>query len=152
MNPFKNWSDLQVAEFNAKNRPRIETAVSLLAKAGEEKREKKTTQMLAANRSTKSEADIQQEIETFLKSLGTSCWFTRSRMDKATTQRVGIPDFVCLYRGVPFVIEAKRPGCKPTQEQQGEMLWWKLAGGHAKVCHSLDEAKQFLAEIVKQKP
>lgn len=150
MNPFAKWSPLQVAEFNAKNRPKIETAVSLLAKAGEAKRLKSTTQMLKANRSAKSEADIQGEIENFLKSLGTSCWFTRSRMDRATTQRVGIPDFVCLYRAVPFVIECKRPGCKETREQAGELLWFKLAGGHAKICHSLDEAKQFLAEIVKQ--
>jgi hypothetical protein len=37
----------QVAEFNAKNRPKIETAVSLLAQAEERKRLKKTAQMQA---------------------------------------------------------------------------------------------------------
>lgn len=149
-NPFASWSQVQVNEFNAKNRPKIETAVTLLAKADEQRRLKKTTTMVKANKSTKSESDIQAEIEAYLKSLGTSCWFTRSRMDKATTQRVGIPDFVCLYRGVPFVIECKRPGCKETREQAGEMLWFKLAGGHAKICYSLTDAKEFVETIVKK--
>lgn len=145
-NPFANWTKAQADEHNRRieraKLPKITTAASLMAEIMERETKKKTVNLRAAN--GKSEADIQQEIEDHLKSLGRECWFTRSRMDRATTQRCGIPDFLIVWRGKPLAIEVKRPGCKETREQAGELLWFNLAGGTSAIVHSLQEAKHVL--------
>lgn len=107
---------------------------------------KKKTDNLAAAiaKCDKSESTIQNEIENHLKSLGTSCWFTRSRMDKATTQRVGVPDFLAIISGKAFALEVKKRGQKPSVEQRGELLWFSLAGGKSAVVRSVEEAVEFL--------
>lgn len=87
---------------------------------------------------------IQAQIEGYLKSLGKDCWYVKSRTDKATTQRPGIPDFVGVYKKTAFGIEVKQPGKKPTVEQNGELLWLDLAGAKTCIAHSLAEAIQFM--------
>lgn len=87
---------------------------------------------------------IQDEIETWLKSQSPRAWWTVSRTDKATTNRVGTPDFVGVFKGVPFGIECKRPGQKTTPEQDGELLWMRLAGAQTRIAYSKDEAVGFL--------
>jgi len=91
-----------------------------------------------------AEAAIQNEIEAWLRSLGQRAFWVRSRMDKATTYRVGTPDFVGWIDGKPFALEVKRRGGKLRPEQLGELLRCELAGAKQGVVHSLDEAKELL--------
>ena len=109
-----------------------------------EKRAKKATQRIQPRPTAKSEADIQNEIADWLRSLGRECYWVRSRMDKATTNAIGTPDFIGWHRGQPWAMEVKRPGQKQRREQAGELMRCELAGGRAAVVHSLAEAVEFL--------
>ena len=92
---------------------------------------------------------IQDEIESYFKSLGSSIWYDVKRTDVRTTSRIGVPDFVGVYCGTAFGMEVKRPGNKPTTEQLGELKWMELAGAKTGVVHSIAEARNFLAEFFK---
>ena len=93
--------------------------------------------------SKQTEAEIQAAIAAYLRSFGNSCHFDVQRMDQPTTGTVGRPDFIGALRGVGFALEVKRPGCKETREQAGELLRWQLAGFKVAVVHSLAEAVEF---------
>ena len=88
----------------------------------------------------KSEAEIQDEIEAFLKSLGRECYYVRARMDRPTTTACGTPDFLGWINGKPFALECKRPGQKPTPAQVGALTWVELAGAKTAVVDSKQEA------------
>jgi hypothetical protein len=88
------------------------------------------------------EKAIQEEIESWLKSLGSRCYYVRSRMDKAHTMRCGTPDFIGWIDGMPFALEVKRKGGKVTNEQAGELLRSKLAGAEVGVVTSLEQAQE----------
>ena len=138
-NPFASWSIAQVEAHNG--RIKIQTAASLLAEAKEREVKKKTAKLRAAN--GKSEAEIQQEIADWLTSR--RIFFIRSRMDRATSVSVGTPDFIGFSREFgPFAIEVKKPGCKETREQAGQLLHAKLEGARVGIAHSLKEAIQIL--------
>jgi hypothetical protein len=94
------------------------------------------------------EADIQEQIETLLKSYGRECYYFRARMDKPTTGRIGTPDFIGWLRGRPFMLEVKRPGGKQTREQAGELMRGQLAGAVVSVVHSAEEAASFLEKLL----
>lgn len=68
-------------------------------------------------------------------------------MDRATTQRVGVPDFLICYAGRFISLEVKRPGKKPTNEQRNELAWIRSAGGLDAVVTSLDEVKAILEMV-----
>ena len=95
--------------------------------------------------SKQSESEIQEAISAYLRGFGRDCQFVRSRMDKPTTYALGTPDFVGVLRGVPFALEVKRPGCKETREQAGQIMAWQLAGARVAVVRSLTEAQEFVA-------
>lgn len=86
---------------------------------------------------------IQEQIEEWMKTMTPIIWWDRKRTDVATTSRIGVPDFVGVYKCHSFALEVKRPGQKPTVEQLGELKWMELAGAKTAVVHSLDEAKRF---------
>ena len=90
------------------------------------------------------EAVIQQQIADYLTSLGPRCHFDRLRMDMPTTATVGRPDFLCVYQGIPFAIEVKRPGEKVTGAQRDQLGHWKASGSRVAVVHSLQEAIEFI--------
>jgi hypothetical protein len=93
------------------------------------------------------ESELQQSIETYLKSLGVTCWYARCRMNKATTfTRKGIPDFFVIWKWKPYLIECKRKGEKPTPEQAGELHWARLAGARTAVVTTLEEVVQLLRQ------
>lgn len=150
-NAFRGWSVAQAEAHNQRialaKMPRSTTAASMLADKLDKETKAKSQRIKAAN--GKSESDIQNDIESYLKGLGHQCWFTRSRMDKATTQRCGIPDFIIILRDKAYALEVKRPGCKETREQAGELLWFKLAGGTSTIVHSLAEVVQVLNGITR---
>ena len=94
--------------------------------------------------SKQTEAEIQAAIAAYLRSFGHACHFDVQRMDQPTTGTVGRPDFIGALRGVGFALEVKRPGCKETREQAGELLRWQLAGFKVAVVHSIAEAVDFV--------
>lgn len=123
-------------------RMKIDTAVSLLAEAKERETKKKTAQLQAAN--GKSESDLQNEIADWLRAQ--RIFFVWHRTDRATTCQVGTPDFVgCSKQFGPFALEVKKPGCKETREQAGQLMHANLEGMRAGIVHSLAEAVDFLA-------
>ena len=96
------------------------------------------------SRNEKRESEIQGEIEAYLKSLGRCCYYVRSRMDKATTNKAGTPDFVGCCRGKMFAIEVKRPGGKATAGQIGELMRVRLAGGVSRVAFCVEDVMLIL--------
>lgn len=65
--------------------------------------------------------------------------------DKFTS---GIPDLHICINGKCIWIELKVPGNEPTKIQEYMLQKIRRAGGRTAVCHSVQEVKQFLAEIV----
>lgn len=73
-----------------------------------------------AKTDAKRERELHDRIEALLRIRGIT--YVHSRMDKPSTIRVGLPDFMfCLPRekgfGIPMAIEVKMPGEEPTPEQ-----------------------------------
>ncbi len=134
MSHFANWTLAQVEAHNS--RVRMPTAASLLAEAKERETKKKTARLRAAN--GKLEAEIQQEIASYLDSI--RAFYVWHRTDKPMTARTGTPDFVGISKGIGFAIEVKRRGFKPTVEQSGQLLHAKLEGARTGIAHSLEEA------------
>ena len=119
---------------------RMSSAEFVALQARQNAKKKTDRLVVAIAKSEKSEAQIQIEIEGYLKSLGPTCYFVRCRMDVPSSYtRQGVPDFIGFYRGQPFALEVKKPGQKPTVEQSGDLLWAKIAGGLTGVVHSVEE-------------
>ena len=104
------------------------------------------------SKSAMREADIQDAIESLLKSFGRDCYYVRSRMDKPTTCKVGTPDFIGWIRGMPFQLEVKRPGAKETREQAGELMRGRLAGSTSAIVHSVAEVEIFFRGLSNLRP
>jgi hypothetical protein len=125
--PFRDWTQADVEAHNARAT-----------------KQPKAQESAKSNQLEVGSGGIQDEIEDWLKSQSHRAWWTRSRTDKATTNRIGTPDFVGVFAGKPFALEVKRPGKKPTTEQLGELAWFRKAGGIATVVYSKAEAENFL--------
>jgi hypothetical protein len=106
----------------------------------------------APSKSSVRESDIQDAIESLLKSFGRDCYYVRARMDKPTTCKVGTPDFIGWLRGMPFQLEVKRPGAKETREQAGELMRGRLAGSTSAIVHSVAEAEIFFRGLSNLRP
>ncbi len=150
MNPFSGWSASQVAAHNERivqQRTKKSAPIGLIAESIQKEQLKKTQRL---DRRPILEAEIQDQIEAWLKTQSHRCWWDRKRMDKATTSRSGVPDFVGVFASVAFGIEVKRPGQKPSVEQIGELAWMQKAGAKTAVVFSCDEAKDFLLGLVEK--
>ena len=90
------------------------------------------------------EKEIQKQIAAHLDKLA-GCYYVWHRMDRAHTCAVGTPDFVGVWRGVGFAIEAKRPGENCTPEQSKHLIAAAVAGIKTMVAFSLDDVKKFLS-------
>lgn len=53
--------------------------------------------------------------------------------------RKGTPDLLIVYRGVPYMIEIKRPGGKTTRLQERELMHWSFAGASVHVVESVEQ-------------
>jgi len=93
---------------------------------------------------------IQSDIEEWLKTQSHRAWWDVKRTDQRTTSRIGVPDFIGVFAGVPFGLEVKAHGKKPTTEQLGELAWMRKAGAKTKVVYSKDEAVEFFLGLVKE--
>ncbi len=68
-----------------------------------------------------------------------------SRMDKRTTNAMGIPDFCFVYGGVPYAIEAKARKGKLTAEQMRTLHRMAGNGWHCHVVFNFDEFKKIIS-------
>lgn len=130
-------TQFEVDEFHRRTTPKVLSEAARVLVANAE----------AALDSSNPESVIQQEIEDWLKTQSHRIWWSRSRMDKPTTGRVGVPDFLMCFSGLFLAVEVKRPGKKPTMEQNGELAWIRKAGGIECVATSLSEV-QALIELL----
>lgn len=70
-------------------------------------------------------------------------YFVHSRMDRATTQARGVPDFIIAIPGTlntrprTLWVEAKRKGGKLTPEQAGALAWLDRDGHETSIVYSL---------------
>jgi len=85
---------------------------------------------------TTPEGKVKKAVRDFLNKKG--CWYYQPVQNGMG--RVGIPDFVCCYRGTFIAIETKAPGklSTVTPNQQRVMEEIKAHGGLAVVADSID--------------
>lgn len=88
------------------------------------------------------EAKLQQKILKWLRSRPGS--FTR-KWAQGPYSGAGMPDIHHLEGGVPWYIEVKAPGCKPTPLQVRCMKDLEAAGARVLVAWSLDDVKEAFA-------
>jgi hypothetical protein len=76
--------------------------------------------------------------------------YVHSRMDKATRNEIGVPDFVILLPWKKFlVVEAKRPGEKPTPAQRDWHAEAARLDHPVQVVHDLPEFLQAVQATLK---
>jgi len=86
------------------------------------------------------ESKVKDEIKKQLMSLGDACWWY---MPVAGPYSVaGIPDFVGIYRGYGFGIEAKADAGRLTPHQRMHISRISTAGGFGAVVRGVDDARQ----------
>lgn len=93
---------------------------------------------LSANPDTKAERELHDQIEQWLRMKGVRC-IVHSRMDKKTTQKKGVPDFLFVMRGNAFAIEVKVGNNQLTKEQEAWLVDAAVDGWICRVVRSLDQ-------------
>lgn len=90
----------------------------------------------------RSEKDLQKLIANELLRRG--IWFTRSAMNKRTTNTVGTPDFLFAIGGRACAVEVKFGNGQVRTEQRLAMSEMKLNGWAVEVVRSFEEFRDFL--------
>lgn len=92
------------------------------------------------------EGKVKDEIDDYLKSLGTDCWYFKP-MNMGYGKN-GIPDYITCYRGFFLAPEAKRKkGGKSEAWQERQQAEIRAAGGVSSRVTSVDEVKEWVAYI-----
>lgn len=89
------------------------------------------------------ESKLHTEILEYLKARGVRC-VVHSRMDRPSTNQVGVPDLIFVYAGKPYALEAKAKGRKLTPEQVGWLAAMRLDGWTTGVVRSLEDVKTLI--------
>lgn len=150
MSFFSKWSDAELHSHNERvlrGQAKKKAPIGLIAESIQKEQMKKTQRL---DRRPILEKEIQESIEQWLKTQSHRCWWDRKRMDVPTTSREGIPDFIGSFVGIPFGMEVKRPGEKPSVDQLGELAWMRKAGAQTAVVFSCEEAKDFLLGLIEK--
>lgn len=98
-----------------------------------------------AKAEAKSERDIQNQIANWLLLHGV--WFTRSAMNKRTTNTLGTPDFLLAVNGRAIGLEVKFGAGKLRPEQENAITEMGKNGWCVAVVRSLPEAIEFIEEV-----
>lgn len=88
------------------------------------------------------EGKLKKEIKVYLKNLGPKCWYFMPVPSGYGIR--GIPDFVGVYKGQFFSIEAKAPGGKVAPWQDRVMDLINNAGGLTIVAWELKDVEGVL--------
>lgn len=96
----------------------------------------------------KSERDLQKQIASLLSVKG--IWFCQSRMDKATTQRKGVPDFLLAWGYQPVAFEVKFGNGQLTKEQLSTQAQMCRNGWRFHVVRSLEDVKVILDTLERE--
>lgn len=93
------------------------------------------------------EGKVKKKISAILRRYGV--WYTMPIQRGFT--KPGVPDYLCLLRGVFFSIEAKANGNKPTVTQLNEMAAIRANGGFTFVIDdtNVEDLDRFLSLIVE---
>lgn len=97
----------------------------------------------------KDEKQIQKDISGYLRLLG--IWHVQSRMDRRTSNTVGTPDFIFVYKGFAVFWECKTAWSSHLRPEQAEARAAIIRqGGHHRVITGLHEAQAHLRELDQQ--
>lgn len=105
-----------------------------------------TTAEAAAKQMRCAERQLQDDMANLLRQR--NLFFDSSRMDRATTNRKGMPDFrIVLPGGRALMVEAKVPGGELEHEQQMVFeQYWKQTGQVVYIVWNLQDFKTLLDE------
>lgn len=95
----------------------------------------------------KSERELQGQIANLFRQRG--LWFCQSRMDRPTTQRKGVPDFLLVCANVPLAIEVKFQKGKLSPEQIATHEHMSRNGWRVHVVRSVEEARGILGSCAE---
>lgn len=97
------------------------------------------------------ESDLHQDIIDLCRRRG---WFyVRSRMDRRTTQAIGVPDFIIAADdGKTIWIECKAKGNKASNEQLATITFLKAKGHVAAVCYSMADVMELVSKTLARLP
>ena len=88
------------------------------------------------------ESKVKKEIKAVLDARESDCWYFMPAANGYGMS--GVPDFVGCFRGRFFAIEAKAEKGRVSVYQQRVLKEILNAYGEVEVCHSKDEAVEFL--------
>lgn len=96
------------------------------------------------------EGKVKADVKKYLKAIG--CWFFLPVSNGMG--QVGIPDFICCYRGQFVSIETKAPGKinNTTANQDRVIAEIKTAGGVAIVVDNVEQVKSFFSSHFGETP
>lgn len=109
-----------------------------------------------AKNAVKREKELHDQCLAYLRIKGIFC--IHSRMDKRSTNQVGLPDLCFSVRstvarsdgqffGIPCAVELKLPGCHPTSEQAAVMAQMMDNGWIVRVYTSFESFVFFLKSL-----
>lgn len=78
--------------------------------------------------------------------------FIHSRMDRATTTNLGVPDFAVFYQERALLIEFKMPSSMLSEDQKTYHAKLDKVGASPVVCFSAEQAIKLAREFVSAKP
>ena len=95
-----------------------------------------------------NEKSIEEDIKAYIKQCGGLCYKIHGG---DLYQETGIPDLLCCWGGLFFGIEVKDPGGKPSASQLAQGARIKKAGGHFLIAKSLQDVKDYVEGLHKDK-
>ena len=132
MNPFGNWKEHDVAEFNS--RTAIGKGLAVPTHSATDLRD---------GPSDAPESDLHDKVEDFCRERG--WYYIHSRLDRRTTVAVGTPDWlVAKPNGQCVWLELKRRNGKATPAQQAAIAHLRKLGHRAEVVDNWEDAKRML--------
>lgn len=95
---------------------------------------------------------LQMQKKTYVWRQNSGAMYAESKTGRhgfKTASVKGVSDIIGIWQGMPIAIEVKRPGEKPTENQQEFMENFARAGGISICAHSLEEVKRSLKQVME---
>lgn len=102
----------------------------------------RTWNEIQSDNMARDERTLQKQIAALLSL--SDVWYSRSRMDKRTTNKRGTPDFLFVWNGRPYAFEAKIGKAEPTNEQLDCHSQMRRNGWLVFVVRSIEDVRAFL--------